>query len=257
MRAARAASHVAAPLLLGVLALAAWEWLVLAADLKPYLLPSPTAIGTELVASGRLVLDDTLSTGWNVLLGLLVGAVAGVAVALAAARSRLLDGLVSPLAAAAAVMPIVALAPVLNNMFGSTTEVSRQIIVSVVAFAPVFFNTLKGLRQVRPVHRDIMRAYAATGWQLARTVTLPGAVPYMFTGLRLASAVGVIAAVVAEYFGGRQNGLGSAITSAAAASAYPRAWAYVVGAIVLGLVFYCVTLLLERLVARRMGGAVT
>ncbi len=83
---------------------------------------------------------------------------------------------------------------------------------------------------------------------MTRLVRLPAALPFFFTGLRQASSLAVIAAVVAEYFGGLQNGLGSRITSAAANTAYPRAWAFVVGACVLGLVFYLAALLLERLV---------
>ena len=85
------------------------------------------------------------------------------------------------------------------------------------------------------------------GWTFAAKVRLPGALPYVFTGLRQASSLAVIAAVVAEYFGGLQNGLGSRITSAAAFTAYPRAWAFVVGACLLGLLFYLSMLLLERL----------
>jgi len=123
-----------------------------------------------------------------------------------------------------------------------------------VVFAPVFVNTLRGLRQVQPVHRDLMRAYAATPAQLTRAVTVPGALPFLFTGLRIASSTAVISAVVAEYFGGLQNGLGSRITSAAANSAYARAWAFVLGAIVLGLVFYLAAYAAERAVARRQGG---
>ena len=73
-------------------------------------------------------------------------------------------------------------------------------------FIPVFFNTLRGLRQVQPVHRDLMRAYAATPRQITRTVTLPGALPYFFTGLRIASSLAVISALVAEYFGGPVGG---------------------------------------------------
>ena len=76
---------------------------------------------------------------------------------------------------------------------------------------------------------------------------LPAALPHAFTGLRLASSVSVITAVVAEYFGGLQDGLGSRITSAASATAYPRAWAYVAGAVLLGLAAYAAALLLERL----------
>ena len=136
-------------------------------------------------------------------------------------------------------------------MFGATSESPRRVIVAIVVFVPVFVNTLRGLRQVLPVHRDLMRAYAASGWQVSRTVTIPGALPYVFTGLIIASSLAVIAAIVAEYFGGLQNGLGARITSAASNSAYPRAWAYVFGAIALGVVFYLATLAIERAADRR------
>ena len=92
-----------------------------------------------------------------------------------------------------------------------------------------------------------MRSYAASPWTTTKVVRLPGALPFFFTGLRIASSRAVIAAIVAEYFGGLQNGLGPGITSAAAASAYPRAWAFVTAAIGLGLVFYLAAVLAERL----------
>ena len=77
-------------------------------------------------------------------------------------------------------------------------------------------------------------------------MTLPTAAPYVFTGLRIASSLAVISALIAEYFGGPVGGLGKAITSAAASSNYPLAWAYVLGAIVLGLVFYVAALAVWR-----------
>jgi len=243
--------RVLPPLVLGVVALAAWELLVIVADIQPYLLPAPSAIGKQLVIVAPALWSAMLATGLNALLGLIGGSVLGIVLAIAASRLRFIDQLIAPVVAAIAVVPIVALAPVLTNMFGATSETPRRVIVAIVVFVPVFVNTLRGLRQVQPVHRDLMRAYAASNWQLTRTVTVPGALPYIFTGLNIASSLAVISAVVAEYFGGLQNGLGSRITSAAANSAYPRAWAYVFGAIVLGLVFFVATLALERLASRR------
>jgi len=243
-----------APVLLGVVALVLWQAFVVAAGIKPYLLPSPTAIVEQLLLVLPLVWSAALATGMNVLVGLVVGSVVAVGAAIVAARSRMADTLLSPTAAALSVMPIVALAPALNTMFGTTSTTPRRLVVSVVVFAPVFVNMLRGLRQVQPVHRDLLKAYAATPRQITRTVTIPGALPYLFTGLRIASSTAVIAAIVAEYFGGLQNGLGSRITSAASNSAYARAWAFVLGAILLGLVFYLATLALERAVARRHGG---
>ena len=80
-----------------------------------------------------------------------------------------------------------------------------------------------------------MRSYAASEWTVLGKVRVPGALPFFFTGLKLASSLCVIAAIVAEYFGGLQVGLGSRITSAAASTAYGRAWAYVAAACLLGL----------------------
>lgn len=243
--------RVIPPVALGVLALLGWELLVQVAKIQPYLLPAPSAIGKQLALVWPGLWAAMLATGTNALVGLVAGALLAIVLALLASRLRAIDELIAPIVAAIAVVPIVALAPVLTNMFGATSETPRRVIVAIVVFVPVFVNTLRGLRQVLPVHRDLMRAYAASAWQLTRTVTVPGALPYIFTGLNIASSLAVISAVVAEYFGGLQNGLGSRITSAAANSAYPRAWAYVFGAVLLGLAFYAVTLALERLASRR------
>ena len=135
-------------------------------------------------------------------------------------------------------------------MYGADKETARQLVAGLAALIPVYYNTLRGLRQVRPVHRDLMRVYAATARQQQLAVTLPTAAPYTFTGLRIASSLAVISALVAEYFGGPVGGLGKSITSAAASSDYPLAWAYVLGAILLGLVFYGAALGLERWTTR-------
>jgi NitT/TauT family transport system permease protein len=246
----RATRDLLPPLVVAVAFLALWQGLVVALGIQPYLLPSPLAIAGRLALAPQLVLSATLATGLNALIGFVGGALIAVLLAALASRLRLLDDASAPIVAAVAVLPIVSVAPVLYTMYGADSQVPRQVVAGVAVFAPVFLNTLRGLRQVRPVHRDLMRALSASGWQLTRTVTVPGALPYLFTGLNVASSLAVISALVAEYFGGPQNGLGSVITSAAANSATATAWAYVVGAIVLGLVFFGATLALERLVAR-------
>jgi NitT/TauT family transport system permease protein len=250
---AGAAKRWLPPLVLGALALTGWQAFVVGAGIKPYLLPSPTEIGAQVSALEPAIVTAAVATGTNVLVGLVVGTLVAIAAAIAASRSGFVDALMSPTAAAVSVMPVVALAPALNTMFGTTSTTPRRAIVAVVVFAPVFVNTLRGLREVQPVHRDLLRAYAAKPSQVTRALTVPGSLPFLFTGLRIASSVAVISAVVSEYFGGLQDGLGSRITGAAANSAYARAWAYVLGAIVLGLVFYLVTLALERVVARHQG----
>jgi NitT/TauT family transport system permease protein len=238
---------VLAPVVVGLVALLAWELTVSLGRIAPFILPAPSAIWAELVAQRGNVLDAALASGANALVGLIGGAVVGVLIAMAASRFRFLGEVSAPFAAVLNALPIIALAPILNNMFESTSSVPRRLVAGIIVFFPVFLNTLRGLREVDPTHRELMDSYAAPGWTFARLVRLPGALPFVFTGLRQASSLAVIAAVVAEYFGGLQDGLGARITSAAAFTAYPRAWAFVVGACVLGLVFYLTTLLLERL----------
>jgi NitT/TauT family transport system permease protein len=238
---------VVPPLVVGVVVIAAWQLTVTLGRIAPFIVPAPSAIWAELVEQRTNVWNAGLASGENALIGLVAGAVAGVLAAMAASRLRLLSEVSVPFAAVLNALPIIALAPILNNMFETTSSLPRRLVTAIIVFFPVFLNTLRGLREVDPVHRELMRSYAASGWTFAVKVRLPGALPFVFTGLRQASSLAVIAAVVAEYFGGLQNGLGSRITSAAAFTAYPRAWAFVVGACLLGLVFYLSTLLLERL----------
>jgi NitT/TauT family transport system permease protein len=242
---------VLTPLVFGFVFLAVWQLLVVGLKIEPYLVPSPLAIWGNFVDDLGSVLSNAALTGSNALVGLLVGTVVGVLAAMAASTWRWLDSLGAPIVSALSVMPIVALAPVLYTLYGAGVETARQLVAALAVLIPVYVNTLRGLRQVRPVHRDLMRVYAASARQQQLAVTLPTAAPYLFTGLRIASSLAVISALVAEYFGGPVGGLGRAITSAAAGSNYTTAWAYVVGAILLGLLFYCVALAVETWFSRR------
>ncbi|GAB2566868.1 hypothetical protein Aab01nite_45740 [Paractinoplanes abujensis] len=235
------------PVAVGVLAIVLWEVAVTAGRIAPFILPAPSAIWAQLVEQRQNVWEAALASGTNALIGLVGGTVVGVLAAMASSRFRPLSEVSLPFAAVLNALPIIALAPILNNMFESTSSIPRRLVAAIIVFFPVFINTLRGLREVDPIHHELMHTYAASGWTFAVKVRLPSSLPHVFTGLRQASSLAVIAAVVAEYFGGLQNGLGSRITSAAAFTAYPRAWAFVVGACLLGLVFYLTTLLVERL----------
>ena len=249
--------RVIAPIVVGLIVLIAWQLLVSVGGVSDYLLPSPASIAAEFVEFWPAIWAAAVVTGTNALVGLVAGGLLAIVAAALAAQWRAVDGMSAPVVAALSVVPIVALAPVLNSMFGADSQFGRQAIAGLAAFVPIFVNTLRGLRQTRAVHRDLMRAYAAGASQTFRAVTLPTAVPYLLTGVRIASSLAVISALVAEYFGGPRGGLGTFISTSAATSAYARAWAYVAAGIIVGLVFYLATVLLERAVRRRIpsGGA--
>jgi len=242
--------RVLPPVVLLVGLLAILQLVIVVAEIPPFLMPSPVTIGEQFAEFFPVISGATIVTGTNALIGLVIGSLVGLIAAVIAAFVKVFDELLAPLVAMIAVVPIVALAPVLYTMFGAGSEVSRVIVSAIAVFVPVFVNSLRGLRQVRPVQRDLMHAYAASGWQTARVVTIPSAVPFVVTGLRIASSLAVISAIVAEYFGGPKSGIGSLITSAAAGSNYARAWAFVLGAIVLGLIFFTATLVIEKVATR-------
>jgi NitT/TauT family transport system permease protein len=236
------------PLVVGVALVALWELFVDWRHIKPFLLPKPSAIWSQIADNHSEIISAARETGTNALIGLLVGTIVGVLVALVASRFRVASELLTPLSAAVNAMPIIALAPMFNNMFSTTSAIPRRLIVTIIVFFPIFVNTLRGLVQVDATKTELMRSYGASDWTVTRKVRVPNALPFFFTGLKLAASLGVIAAVVAEYFGGLQTGLGSKITSYAASTAYPLAWAYVAAACLLGLIFYVAALVLERLV---------
>jgi NitT/TauT family transport system permease protein len=246
---------VVPPLIVGGLFLGTWELIVRIFDIQPYLLPAPSAIWSELTDNWSKVADAMYVTGANALVGLLVGVICGVALSFLLMRFNVVNELVTPLAVALNAIPIIVLVPVFNNMFASTTEVPRRLMVTLIVSFIVLINVAKGLRQVSATHMELMRSYAASPTEILLKTRIPNALPYLFTALKIAAPVAVITAFVAEYFGGSQNGLGYGITSNAAASRTAASWAYVVGACALGLAFYLVAVLLERVASPARAGS--
>lgn len=251
MTAAERIGKVAAPLIVGVALIGVWQLASGVMTGRVPLVPGPVAVIDAFGTHLGIIVEDALVTGSNALVGLVIGTVVAVVLAGLAAWLRPVDQLTAPLVAAIAVIPIVALTPLLNTMFGASSQVGRQIVAAVAAFVPVYINVLRGLRQARPVQRDLFRAYAASGMQEFSRLTMPTAVPYLVTGVRVASSLAVISALVAEYFGGPADGLGTAIASYAKSGNQALALAYVGASIVVGLAFFLVTVLLERVATRK------
>jgi NitT/TauT family transport system permease protein len=253
-RASRVASAVWPPLLFGVVFLALWELAVNVFDWKEYFLPAPSVIWSAFIDNIDSVRDAAIVSGRNALVGLLVGTMLGIAMSFLLMRFRLINDMVSPLAVALNAIPIVVLVSVFNNLFASTSEVPRRLMVTLVVYFVVLVNVAKGLRQVEATHLELLRSYAATPFAVLRKARVPNAVPYLFTALKIAAPLAVITAFVAEYFGGQQNGLGSRITGNVSGSRATM-WAYVLAAMLLGLLFYVVSIALESLTTQHRGAS--
>jgi NitT/TauT family transport system permease protein len=234
------------PLVFGVAFVAIWETAVNVFDFQPYFLPAPSAILDAFRSNTELIWEATKVSGLNALIGLVLGTAIGVGMAFLLARFRLADDLMSPLAVALNAVPIFVLVAVFNNMYPVTSEVPRRLMATLVVYFIVLINVARGLREVGSVYLDLMRSYAASDVTVLRKVRVPHAVPYLFTALRIAAPASVITAFVSEYFGGLQNGLGSRIVSNIALSNNAEAWAYVLGACLLGLAFFLTAAALEQ-----------
>lgn len=240
-------SGIAAPLVAGVVMLVLWEGVLAVLQPEGFVLPPPSDIVGALGENFSDVWAAARITGWNIVSGLIAGVIAAVGAALLVNRFRIARETIVPVAVAVNAVPIIALAPMLNNWYELTSPRSNQVIVALLVFFPIFINTVKGLTLVDQNQLELMESFAASPWTITREVRIPNAMPLFFTALKLASSLAVIGAIVAEYFGGRQDALGPMITQAAGLTRYADAWAAVAAGAIIGAVLYLIANVLERL----------
>ena len=230
-----------------ILGIAAWEGLVRGLDVERFLLPPLSDILQTFWDDRDTFVSAGIFTFKEALGGFALGSGAAIAVALVLARWRPLGSAILPYAIAANAIPIIAFAPITNNWFGLLSPASKMAIAAVICFFPVLVNTLRGLTSVRPSSIELMRSYAAGEVEIFRRVRIPNALPYIFTGLKVATVLAMIGAIVGDYFGGSQEALGILIRRSAGIFAFEEAWAAILVATVLGIGFYAAVALVERL----------
>jgi NitT/TauT family transport system permease protein len=230
--------------------IALWEGLVRGLDIQNFLLPAPSAILDAVWTERETLWGAAWFTFEEALGGFVIGCSAAILVALVLARWRTLATALMPYAIAANAVPIIAFAPITNNWFGALNQLSKMVIAAVLCFFPVLVNTLRGLTSVRPQQIELMRSYAAGEFEIFRRVRIPNALPFIFTGLKVATVLAMIGAIVGDYFGGSQDALGIQIRLYTGVFAYPEAWAAIVLASILGILFYAAVAAVERLTMR-------
>ena len=121
------------PLIVGGLFVGTWQLIVWIFDIQPFLLPAPSAIWSALVENIDKVWDAMVVTGANAIVGLVFGVICGVVLSFVLMRFNVVNELVTPLAVALNAIPIIVLVPVFNNMFSSTSEVPRRLMVTLAS----------------------------------------------------------------------------------------------------------------------------
>jgi NitT/TauT family transport system permease protein len=234
-------------LLVFALGIAAWQGLVAAFDIKDFLLPKPTVIAQTFWDERGMLWHAGIYTFKEALGGFALGSGLAILVALLFAAYHPLGTAFMPFAVAANAVPIIAFAPIMNDWFGLLNPFSKMAIAAVLCFFPVLINTLRGLTSVDPRAIELMHSYAAGRVSIFRRVRIPASLPHLFAGLKIASVLSMIGAIVGEYFGGPISALGVTILNASSYTNFPVAWAGIVLASAFGIVFYGAVALAERL----------
>ena len=247
------ALRYAAPALIAVALLAAWQGLVAYYDVPPYIVPSPTAVWRALVADRALLADSLEVTLGIALTALAIATVVGVGVALVFVQSRWIEMSLFPYAVLLQVTPIVAIAPLII-IWVKDTRAALVLCAVVVAIFPIISNTTLGLRSVDHGLLDLFRMCRASRWQILTRLRIPSALPYFFGGLRIASGLSLIGAVVAEFVagtGGAGAGLAYQILLAGIQLNVPRLFAALFLIAASGVALFAATVALSRIALAR------
>ncbi len=248
------------PLLFGVLLLALWQGQVLHRlfHVDSFTLPLPSRILSVILSSQGAILENVGATVLEAVAGLLLGSLLGYGIAvLATLFPKWGKGGLSVVSVFNAV-PIVALAPVLNNWTKDISPeapvrsmIAKILVVMLVCTAAMSLNAYRGLNTLRPFSRDLLDSYAAKRRTVFWKLQFPNSIPYVFTALRVSTPMSVITAVVCEYFAEYIIGVGRMIRENIVLAQYTTAWAYIVVACLIGVCLYALVMILECVLLRR------
>jgi NitT/TauT family transport system permease protein len=203
--------------------------------------------------------DAALFTAKEAAVGFLLGAAFGFVLGALLAHSGLFQRGFLPYIVASQTIPILAVAPMVvvwvNPRLPSSLKDwgAVSVIAAYLTFFPVTINTLRGLTSVDPRALELMRSYAASSWRVLWKLRVPTALPFIFAALKIAAPASVVGAIIGELPASIQDGLGGAILNFNQyyITAPTRLWATNLIAALLGITFFLVVLLAEKLVVRR------
>jgi NitT/TauT family transport system permease protein len=240
----RSGQEVFLPAIVMALLVVVWEAAVRLFAIPVYLVPAPSVIWTDSLAMGGTVVSHTLATLRTVMIGFVVSIVISLPLAVALTSSPLVSNAIYPLLVLTQSIPKVALAPILVVVFGAT-ELPRIIVTLLVAFFPLVISIAVGLLSVPPDLLELGRSYRASRFQELYRIRLPYSVPFIFSGLKVAIALSVVGAVVAEFVNA-DRGLGYLIITTTAFFQVPVAFGALIVLSVMGVVLFQAVVVVER-----------
>jgi NitT/TauT family transport system permease protein len=205
------------------------------------------------VLLARILAGNAIFTWGEAALGFVFGALFGLILGTVFAHSRLMERGLLPYVVASQTVPILAIAPMVVIWMGSGS-LAVSVIAAYLTFFPVTINTLRGLQSPRPNQIELLRSYAASRWTILFKLRLPAAVPYIFTALKVSATASVVGAIIGELPSSVRDGLARAIldfSSSYNETSTPKLYAAIVSAAAVGILFFVLVSLVERIAMRR------
>ena len=239
-----ASRDVVLPAAVLILLVVVWEAAVRAFAIPVYLLPAPSVIWQDTTAIADAVAGHTLATLQTVTIGFVLSIAISLPLAVLITSSPLVSNAVYPLIVLTQSIPKVALAPILVVALGAN-ELPRVVVTFLVAFFPLVVSVAAGLLAVPEDLIELGRSYRASKLQQLYRIRLPYAVPFIFSGLKVAITLSVVGAVVGEFVAADQ-GLGYLITSSTAFFKTPVAFGAMILLSLMGIVLFQLVAIIER-----------
>lgn len=244
-RVRRISAAVLPPVLFAIFVLGAWQLYTVIGDIKESTLPPPTAVAEALWNDRSMLLENAWVTIKEILIGFFFAIILGVGLAVLIRSSRTVERAIYPWLVVSQMVPIPAIAPLLIIWFGFEMQ-PKIIVIMLVSFFPIAVNTIDGLRAAEPELLNLLKTLKANKWQRFRKAQLPAALPFLFSGLKVAAALSVIGAVFAEWVGA-SAGLGYLILVLNNQTATTEMFAVIVTLASIGISLFLIVTLLERL----------
>jgi len=243
-RAARLTARYLPPIIVLITVVLLWE--IAASGTGRRVIPAPSAILDAGIENFDYLRRSAIATIYEAVGGLALGTLAGLLVAFITARWVTARDVVLPVAIATSAIPIIAVAPILNNWFGVLNPLSKMMMAALLVFFPVMINVTRGLVEVRPASLELMRSYAASDFAVLSKLRVPNMLPFLFTALKIGATLAFIGALVGEYFGGTSEVLGRLVLTSMSSGSFDLAWAGILVGAIGAMVAYLVVTIIER-----------
>ncbi len=223
-----------------------WQALCMILAVPDYLVPTPLDVFGAIGRDWALLIDNAVPTITEAFFGFLIGNTIAILVAVAFVYNKLIEEMYYPVAILIKTIPIVAIAPVLKLILGNGME-PKIAVAALICFFPTLVNAVRGLRAVSPNLLELMHVLSASRSEVFRFIRIYGALPYIFSALKISVTMCVLGAIVGEWIGANK-GIGYVLIQSMFDFDAPRLFATILTASVIAIAGFTIVSLIEKLV---------